>query len=229
MHRALIGLLMVGFCAAESKALEIGAVDVVAESHRVWGYAAGTNQSDSFDITADHPVSGLAAADYYVEGYGWVDNQVCAASTNNIAAARSGDPLIVAVEAIDDGFSWEFSGCYANARATYVFAPLTSVIDVAFTGTLAKDELGNEASFVLRDLTDDVVIDADSWTSETGLVIDVQRGYAVSPSHEYSLELNSGIQVLYEVNVESHLTAMITPEPASLLLVGLAGVMVRRR
>jgi hypothetical protein len=191
----------------------------LSQTHHVWGFAQGTLLSDSYDRTDSIPVSGNASALWWDEGY-TEENP----GTNYV----SSDAGNFRVEAYD-GSCWTFTGSYAYAESTYMFNPTTEYLQIHFTGAVDMHAFENEVKFSLSDETDNFVLDSEVWATEDPLSVDSIRDYVVNPSHNYELLLHAHVCIGDTPRVISNLECTIIPEPATLILLSLGAVMVRKR
>jgi hypothetical protein len=205
-----------------------GGIEVQSEKHRVWGRSFGSLISDSYDITNNSPINGSAAALWWGEHYS-EENP----GTNRVFSSAGNFGVSAA-----DQSCWTFTGSYAKAKSDYIFKPMTSQLEIAFTGGVQMHAFENWVSFILYDITNEFQLDSNVWKTEgygyigaglSGPIINEVRNYSVSPLHQYRLELYAQVDIGDTPGVTSHLQTAITPEPASLLLLALGGLWIRKR
>jgi hypothetical protein len=204
----LLGILMP--CTASIASVE--GITIVSQEHHVSSYAAGTIQSSSYDQT--FPTSDSASALWSGPNPG-----------TNEASSSAGNFSVTAV----DRSRWTFTESWAIAESTYIFSPLTPHLQFQYTGSVEMHAFENMVSARVFDITDDLLIDYREWTTElsAGLAFNEAEYYTFDLSHQYKLQLYAEVFAGDNPGATSWLE--VVPEPCSLVLLGLGGLVLRRR
>jgi hypothetical protein len=154
-------------------------IDLVSESHRVWGYAGGTGPGETlgtYDVTSADPVSGSTTGT--VSGVaGWIIG--AESDAGNLSVSASASP-------------W----ARGNAHSVYTFGPQDGVTGLTIDargdgyGIIENDE--SYVRLVLDDLTAATRVDffQDGATpDDLAWEFEWERSYCVDSTHTYQLEL----------------------------------------
>lgn len=188
-------------------------IDIIGQQHRVWGIAAGTETSGSFDITSSSPIGYHAEALWWDEGYYSQENP----GTNRVSAA-AGEFAVSAT----DRSCWTFTGSRAFAQSEYRFRPRTEQITLSLSGQVEMHAFENEVWFSLADTTYGYVLAEQSWTTEypSWSAFEWTGQFYLDPDHEYCLTLYANVWTGDTPWVTSELEAVIIPEAATIVLLG---------
>jgi hypothetical protein len=198
-------------------------INIISQTHHVWGTAGGTLSDSTYDYTSSAPVSGSASALWWEDGSGYTEEN----PGTNFETSFAGDFHIYA----RDESCWTFTGSRSFAESTYLFTPQTDQLQIQFTG-INGDMYLSRVSFSLFDTITNSMVDSHELPSayqHFDAVIDWTGNYAVTSGREYALTLYARAIVGDSPYFTCELFANITPEPATLLLLGLGAMMLRRK
>jgi hypothetical protein len=195
-------------------------ISIISESHHVSGYA-GNEQYSYTDVI---PVSGFAS------GVGW-DGYGCESSS-------------VAGNFNLDASYWASAGDgKAIATSTYIFSPNTQFLSMVISGYVDESHglsyrYENDVHFRFTDITQggeivyytaDNYYDGESVASGAYDLNWEQDYYLLNPVHQYELSLYIREGPAGEGSIgHSWLNVSIVPEPCSLVLLSLGGLILRR-
>lgn len=188
---------------------------ILSEEHHVSGYAAGTGDTTSYEQMGAYPVSGSAAA--YWSGPNPGTNEVSSSAGN------------LSVTAVDRS-CWTLTESWAIAESTYIFLPLTADLQFQYAGRVGMHAFENKVSASIYDITDNLLVDYREWTTEflSFVAFNEVEDYTFDPSHQYKLQLYAKVFAGDNPGATSSLVVSI-PEPCSLALFGLGGLLLRSR
>ena len=195
-----------------------------SQTHHVEGQATGTTAdgqpfAETYSLTDTSPISGTAAAGYYVPGFGWVLNAVSSTAGNFGVSAT-------------DRSGWIFTGSSAEAESSYRFQFDASPLELAFTGFTTMHAFENWVDFALADVTESVQIDTHRWATEQlpgdPGSIEWLGSYDINPQHLYQLDLHAHVRCGDQPSGDATLNVTVSPEPSSAVL-ALAGALLLTR
>lgn len=205
-------------------------INLISQTHHVWGVADGTLVDDTYDYTSSAPVSGSASALWW----GGYSKYTESNPGTNTETSFAGDFRVYA----QDGSCWISTASRCFAQSIYLFTPLTDQLQIQLTGIVDVVPRTAEVNFSLFDTIANSVVDSHIWDSPPGCpfewtgfgaVFGQTEIYAVTPGREYSLTLNAIDWCEEQPTTRAELFANITPEPATLLLLGLGATTILRR
>lgn len=190
-------------------------VTILSQEHHVSGYAAGTGATTSYDQTEAYLVSGSVFALWPGPNPG----------TNEVSSS-AGNFGVTAV----DLSRWTFTDSWALAESTYIFSPLAAHLQFQYAGGVEMHAFENKVWARLFDITDNLLVDYRQWTTELslGLAFNEAADYTLNLGHQYELQLYAKVFAGDNPGVTSSLEVSIVPEPCSLVLLGLGGLLLRR-
>lgn len=204
----LLGVLLPSVSAA--------GIIILSEEHHVSGYAAGAGDTTSYDQMVAYPVSGSASATWPGPNPGIHE-----------VSSTAGNFIVTAV----DRSRWASTESWAIAESTYIFSPLTTHLQFQYVGSVEMHASENKVSAKVYDITDGLFIDQHEWTTEFPSLIAFNEveDYTFDLSHQYELQLYAKFFSGDNPGATSSLDVSIVPEPCSLLLLGLGGLVLRKR
>ncbi len=215
-----IGLLL--FVVNTAGAGVVG-INLISETHRVWGSNNGDVHAGSYDWS--YPGTNYALP---LSGECW--GSWSSPDLSSFAASSAGNYEINANSTMP-GYSDYYSE--AAASSTYLFTPQTTFLEVKYYayGSYSWEWYGN---FILRDQTDDILMESLDAVHDFPTLPDeysITNSYSVIPTHEYSLEFSVRAVNDYTTDglIQGHLWVDIVPEPATVVLLGLGGLLIRKR
>lgn len=213
MKKLIVLLGIVLFSTAAYGSFE--GISILSQEHHVSGYAGGTGAITSYDQTETSLVSGSASALWPGPNPG-----------TNGAGSSAGDFGVTAV----DLSRWTFTGSWALAESTYVFSPLATNLQFQYAGSVEMHAFENKVWARVFDITDNLLVDYRQWTTElsSGLTFNESADYTLNLEHQYELQLYAKVFAGDNPGVTSSLEVSIVPEPCSLILLGLGGLVLLR-
>lgn len=195
--------------------LSLGAViNLDSQTHRVWGSAGNfeTGDVNSYDITDSEPVSG----EVFGRGpQGFLGTARSSSGNFEVSAFIIGDA----------------GSAVAKAELTYLFSPITTNLSLIIDGFIGEWAFENQAKFTLKDVTADMILEdfVSPQTPIEGFAIDFQQDYLVDPMHQYQLYMFVLAQRGEGGDGSAGLTAMLVPEPMTILLVGFGAILTKKK
>jgi hypothetical protein len=203
------------FILASSASAAITGINIVSQTHHVWGGAG----DQSYDLTDSNPLTGGVV--YYYNGHG-----------DGYASSSAGDFSVSA-----------YTGQLFNsvptsyAESTYLFKPTTTLLSLSAHAVYGiYYSWQTSAGFTLTDVTDSLVVESLSplfWYlnkyGHPAAQIDWQNDYVVNPLHQYELHMLAHECIGEGGGDTTSLSMIITPEPATLLIFALGGVIMRKK
>ena len=136
-------------------------------------------------------------------------------------------------EIIEASASFDAFEASAYATGTVDFTPLTESLSlIIFRDALMPDEITGSVS--LKDKTTDELLYA-SWIDEEEQFYEATFSWIPIMSHEYTLDFSIGVAKgpsfgeVYRSSKSVNLNMQIVPEPATMCLLGLGGLLLRRK
>ncbi|OHB61555.1 MAG: hypothetical protein A2Y12_00525 [Planctomycetes bacterium GWF2_42_9] len=205
-------LLMACFFAAFSGTTLAASINIISQTHHVWGWITTPHSVRSYDYTDDisinenaelwNSISESSAGDFQVSAY-------------TFAAAETGP------------------GISASAESYYNFTPITTSLTLNISGYISP--WAHVAHFELTDLTDRNTVLVHYYLSEpypNGVEINWDQDFQVDPSHQYRLWMYvSGLQITqidYDKFANAELNAVFTPELGTMVMFSLGVGLMRK-
>ena len=190
----------------------------VSSQYHVWGGCDG----ESYDTSSSDPVSGGCSGQ--VGGF-W--------NTSESQAGRIDNKLQVNAQAVMYSYP-EWSNTWAFAELTFTFTTDSPSISLSFDGISADHTFESWTYFVFKDVLNALVLDNRIWTFEFDNAygeppLPCQLSYLVFPGREYSVTIGAHAMAGDGGIGLASLDAILTPEPASLLLMGLGVLLARKK
>ena len=188
-------------------------IEIVSQEYHVWGSIV----EESYDITSNTPISGICKEYVSDWGGGWI--------------TQSSSTLGSTIDFISlDASSWsEYPyGGIANAEVIYVFKPTDYTLQIQFIGQANGHYFTNSGYFTLEELGNGTALDSRTWNYEYGLgwvgsdKLPYYGAYDVSLINQYKLTIGVSASVPDFRHETMHLEAAFVPEPASVILAGIA-------
>ncbi len=192
-------------------------INIISQTHHVWGAVA----DQSYNITDSAPVSGFCSA-YVGQDAGYI--------TQNSHA----NDFIVDTRSSGGGYEAYLVNSDAFAQIDYTFQPQTGSLEIAFSGYVGIHSNQNLLTFELKDLDTSTTLDYRFWTwdHDSGWVNGILPDYGsydVNPDHTYSMTIIARSHVCDVTSGYAHLEAVVTPEPATILILGFGALILRKR
>ncbi len=217
MKTKVLMMLVVGVLLVFNLGVQANTITIISQTHYVWG-SAGYNPQNFYDESDNIPVTGSASG-------------VGPSGYPSTASSSAGNFTVVAT-AFGDYLTRE-----AYAESTYKFTSNSADLTLTLTGGGSTGGWGYESisKFYFYDITAGVEIDSYYWhgpeeSPSSGYIIDLENFYTIDPGHQYGLRTYAEISLQSEGGgYHSLLNVSIVPEPATILLIGLGGLALRRK
>ena len=199
-------------------------INILSQTYHVWGCVTLDGEVvESYDIQDNVPVSGSVS---FPSGWG---TPAQSSSTGNFMV----DTKSYAIGMYPDGY-YQTSG---GAQIDYTFQPQTDSLQIAFNGNGGIYTFTNSSVFELKDLDTLVVLDSRSWEYDQSSPVSIWQddilpyygSYTVIPDHTYLMTISAQSSQPDIWYGSAHLEAVVTPEPTTFLLLGLGGLLVRKK
>jgi hypothetical protein len=234
----VLGCLFTVF--ASSAYASMTGMNIISQTYHIWGgtYCSEISLNDSYDITNSVPVIAERRHNEVVtDGYGTTSFTYYSGSsaTEGILDAE-GIAMIEGSRGNNHYSSWGIAP--ANAQVDYVFSPVTSSLELFFTGITGYHCWESWCTFELKDLNTLEIVDSRKWAWEINWGWDYVEDrddlpytgmYPMNPDHLYSMTLVAHATPGDQRRGYVHLEMTTIPEPATLILLGLGGMILRKK
>ena len=186
-------------------------ITIVEQSHHAWGHIEDVN----YDFLGVVPVTGGCSKT--------IETDFIQIESNTLGSGADELNVYARAQSIEDYF-YDHS---VQAEVHYLFHPNAIALTIAFDGAAGYHSFESGLVYLLRDVTTDETLDTRSWEFEdsVGWVDDVlpyTNTYVMDLSHTYSLSVGAYAQLGDQREGFAQLAALLTPEPGSAVLWGVA-------
>lgn len=183
-------------------------VNIISQTNHIHGTVAELANEEGWVHSQGYDIIDGGSLSQMVEGWG------------NLAQSSAGNFQVTAYTFKDA----PESGVNAGAGSTYIFTPTTSLI-LTISGYVTQY---SGATYKLVYLDDDRWITND-WSAPLGSSwMPFYEELYLSPLHQYELQIGVGSNGSEYGDDIVELNAVFTPEPTTLLLIGLGGMLIRK-
>jgi hypothetical protein len=185
-------------------------ITIIEQSHHAWGHV----EDVSYDMLDSVPVAGECSK---VIGTDLVQIE------SDTLGSDADELRIYAHTTSQEDYIY---GNRADAEVSYLFYPNATALTIAFEGTSGFHSFESGLTYLLRDVTTGDILDEKSWERELGSWVDdvlpYTSTYDVELSHTYSIAVGAYAELGDMREGFAQLAAIVTPEPSSLALLGIA-------
>lgn len=191
---------------------------LLSQQYHVSGYCDSDEGRLTYDKTANSPLS------MTITGYKTIG---VPPATHQLNAHSEADLFHIAAKSLGYDIGQTAFVARANVEATWIFSPLTNDLRIAIKGIFYNNI--QPSGWSLTDITTDTLIIRDLLDSQYDNIYDGENLYYFDPTHQYKMEAYYTTGSDWGEGYWADWDAIITPEPTTILLLGLGAFMLRKR